>query len=529
MGVKHALKVIGAGLLAGLVAATVMILVMVVTRSTLGIATPAELIGDRVAPQLTIRQFFDLLRRFRGYDRLKQLGIGSSLAGMLVFGIIGGVVYALVIDRSRGSQPDRRWRFGISRAGTLLVVFLIGLAWIVSLVALWPVLGTNYFGLPPTSATFATAAGLLLDYAAYGATLALVYRLLTSREPLAQPAPVQGNLSGRRAFLTSGVALAAAVGSGGLLARLYRRASFDYDGLTYEGPEIQPITPNDEFYVVTKNVVDPSVARSLWRLEIRGMVERPRDYDFGALAALPAVDQETTLTCISNPIGGGLQSNAIWRGVPLRDLIEAAGPRAGVTEVVLTGVDGYVDTFAFGKAMEPTTMVVYEMNGEPLSDRHGFPARVIVPGLVGEKNMKWVTHIELVDHHVKGFYETQGWGPNFAVNTSSRFQGPSLRPAWKVGEPVGIRGTAFSGNRGISRVEVSVDDGETWQEAELISDGPPEAWRFWSLMWTPPQAGDYKLVVRATDLQGVVQTSTRKGIAPEAATGYHRLTANVVA
>ena len=521
------ISLLGAGLLAGLFGALLMTLVMAVLRFTLGLASPPELIGDRIAPTLTIRRFFGLLNQFGGYNNLKRLGIGSVLAGQLILGAAGGLVYAVVADRGRGKSSKRTWRFGVSRRGWLFGAALIAIAWLASLLALAPVLRTNYRGLPPTQATLATLLGLLLTYSSYAAGLLWSYRLITGRQRAEGPAPASGDVNGRRVFLVSGVGLAVAAASSGLIRRLSQLATFSYDGLNYQGPDIQAITPNDRFYVVTKNVVDPSVARPVWRLEIGGLVERPRSYTFDQLSALPTVTQETTLTCISNGVGGGLMSNAQWKGVPLRDLLAAAGPRPGVVEAVLKGADGYTDTFAVEKALEPATLVVYEMNGEPLSERHGYPVRVIVPGLYGEKNVKWVTRIELVDHDAQGFYEQQGWGPNFVVQTQSRFHGPNLDQPLPAGTPVALIGTAFAGDRGVERVEVSVDDGQTWNEARLTSDGPPQAWKLWRYDWRPEQPGEYKLVVRAIDGTGELQTPDRRGIAPQGATGYHRVTARI--
>lgn len=528
-GWKHWLKVVGAGLLAGLVAALAMTLVMTLTRFTLGLASPVELIGDRIAPRLTIGQFFGLLNRFGGYNALKKLGIGAVLMGQLAIGTLGGLMYALIVERGRAKDPDRRWRFGISGPARLLGGALVVIPWLASVVLLWPILGTNYRGLPPGRASAATVAGLLIAFATYSGALMLSYRLLTSREQFTRISPVGSAPTGRRAFLASGIALALAAGSGGLLRRLYQLATFSYDGTRYEGPSIEAITPNDAFYVVTKNVVDPSVAKGAWRLEVGGLVDRPHSYDFAELAALPAVTQETTLTCISNGVGGGLMSNAVWKGVPLRNLLEVAGPKAGVVEVVLHGADGYTDTFALEKALEPTTLVVYEMNGEPLPERHGYPARVLVPGLYGEKNVKWVTRIELVDHDAKGFYEQQGWGPSFVVQTQSRFHGPDLSKPLLAGVPIMLKGTAFAGNRGIAQVEISANGGQSWQVAKLDSPGPEQSWRLWSYAWLPPNAGEYKLLVRATDGAGALQTAQPRGIAPEGATGYHGITVRIIA
>ena len=326
--------------------------------------------------------------------------------------------------------------------------------------------------------------------------------------------------------MVSGVGAFFALASGGLLASLYRKATFSYDGLEYRPLDVEPITPTDKFYVVTKNIIDPTIDRDRWSMTVDGLVERPRTWRLDELIALPAVTQETTLMCISNAVGAGLMSNAIWKGVPLRTLLEQSAPRSGAVEVAFHGADSFVDTFSFDKAMEPTTLVAYEMNGAPLEDRHGFPARIIVPGLVGEKNVKWITRIQVVDRDVKGFYERQGWGPDFTVPTRSRFSGPAFDQPLPRTAPIRLQGIAFAGDRGVSGVEVSVDDGASWQTAHIDYDSSPLAWVLWSYRWRPPGAGEYPLLVRATDGRGQLQDPGPVG-PPMAARGYHRVTARV--
>jgi DMSO/TMAO reductase YedYZ molybdopterin-dependent catalytic subunit len=233
--------------------------------------------------------------------------------------------------------------------------------------------------------------------------------------------------------------------------------------------------------------------------------------------------------CISNQVGGGLMSNALWKGVPLRQLLDTAGPKSGATEVVLRAVDGYDDTIPLTKALEPTTLVVYEMNGSSLPSTHGYPVRLIVPGLFGEKSVKWITRIELVDHDVKGFYEKQGWGPDFTVPTHSRFDGPDWSKPISMGAKVPLKGVAFGGNRGISRVEVSFDDGNQWQEARLTAPATRLTWALWNYEWQPDRQGEYRLVVRATDGDGGPQIKDERWTIPHGATGYHKVKARVVA
>ena len=174
----------------------------------------------------------------------------------------------------------------------------------------------------------ATCLGLLVSYAIYGLTLVWAHRTLirpdADRTTESTAPPI-----GRRAALVGGLGAVAAILTGGLMRRLYDMATFSYDGLRYKGPDIQPITPNERFYVVSKNVIDPRIKPSFWRLEVTGLVERPHAYRFEDLVAMPSVTQETTLECISNEIGDGLMSNALWKGVPMRLLLESGGAATG--------------------------------------------------------------------------------------------------------------------------------------------------------------------------------------------------------
>ncbi len=519
----HQLKAALGGMLAGSVAALVTMLVMLSLRFAWGVATLPELVGDRVAPFLGVWYFLELLARVGGYNQLKQLGVGGVLAGLFVVGAIVGAAYILILTYRRTPRPETSAR---RRADRVLSAFVVAL-WLVSVAALWPNLGTNYSGLPLGTAAVATAVGLLVSYAVYGLVLRglcwfLVAVPYNAREPMAAP-----RSEGRRALLVAAAGLVAAVGVGAFLRAAYRRAAYAYDGTQYRDPDIQRFTPNERFYVVTKNNIDPWPERSLWRLEIAGSVQRPRTYRFEDLSALPAVAQETTLECISNGVGAGLISNAMWTGVPLRTLLATAGPGATVRDVVCHGVDGYTDTIPLEKAMTETTLVAYQMNGVPLPPRHGYPARLIVPGLVGEKSVKWVTRIELVDHDAKGFYETQGWGPDFVLHTMARFDAPDFATPIPLGAAVLLKGIAFAGDRGVDRAQVSTDDGVTWGDARLAYRGSRLAWVLWTLTWTPRQAGEYRLAVRAIDGTGAVQTPRVRRSAPEGATGYHRVVAHV--
>ncbi len=518
-------KIVAAGLLSGLVAALLLTLCLLLLRNLFGVPTPSELVGDRLAPLLPVDTFIKLLVQFGGYNHLKQIGFGSVVAGQLVVGALGGLLYALISTRERPRQAARPLPFGTNRRGLVFIIIFVGGLWLASLLLLWPVLGTSYSGRPPGPATASTIIALLFTYAVFGLALVVCYGLLTNHAPeQAAAAPI-----GRRAVLASGVGVVLAVAAGALMRRLYGLATFSYDGTQYKGADVQYVTPADKFYVVTKNVIDPQAERDNWRLEIAGMVDRPRSYTFAELAALPAVTQETTLMCISNEVGGGLMSNAVWKGVALRGLLEAAGPQSGVKEILLHGVDNYTDTFALEKALDPTTLVVYEMNGAPLAQRHGYPVRVIVPGLFGEKNVKWITRIELVAEDAQGFYERQGWGPNFVIPTHARIDAPDFGKPVAIGAGIALKGVAFAGSRGVSKVEVSLDDGKTWQAAQINTPGTKLTWALWHYDWRPDKPGEYKLVVRATDGDGAPQPAEERGTVPQGSTGYHKVTARVMA
>ena len=520
-------RVIAAGALAGLFAALSMTALMALARAILGLPTPAEMIGDVFIPNLDLGTFFQLIGRFGGGNGIKRVGIGSVLIGQVVVGTLVGVIYGLLATAGVAR------RFGASSRGLMFITVAGLIAWLGTIIPLNSVLNTNYRGLPAGQAMALSIVGLLVLYAAFASLLVLIYQVLTApdtaQSPTAQShAAPRSATVGRRTLIVGGATIVMAAVVSGLIRALYGRSTLLYDGTRYRGTDVQAITPNDRFYSVTKNVLDPDVARSVWRLRVEGFVARPSTYNFDELAASAAVTtQEATISCISNDIGDGLASNAIWKGVPLRSLLEEAGIAGTFAKVVIHGSDNYVDTIYPDKALDPTTLVAWEMNGEPLPPRHGYPVRLIVPGHFGEKSVKWVTRIEVVDRDVKGFYERQGWGPSFTIQTYSRFDAPLDRQALSAATPIRLHGVAFSGDRGISRVEVSTDDGKTWREARFDHQASKIAWTLWSLDWQPSGAGEYHLAVRAVDGNGAYQTSDTRGIAPDGATGYHRVTVQV--
>src|SRR6266568_2567622 len=512
-----------AGLLAGLVAGIAMTVVMLVLAS-FGVATPLAIIGDRLSVFIPPGSFLSIMGRVGGYNHLKQLGVGSTMAGQLLFGAIGGAIYGFFMRR----DPARRI------TGLTMSIFVL-LPIVVVTVALWSVLGTNYRGMPIAVARLITLLGFALSVLVFERTMVSAFRFLAGSRRESETGEREFSPAiGRRALILSGLGLVIAGGGVALMRKLYRVATFSYDGTQYKGRVVQPITPNDLFYCVTKNVVDPRVNVDLWHLEVIGLVQNRATWRFQDLIGFPPVEQETTLMCISNGLDAGLISNAVWKGLPLRDLLDQASPLSNAARVRLYGVDNYTDTIPLEKAMDPTTLLAYGMNGVPLPHRHGYPLRAIVPGYFGEKHVKWLTRIELAGPDTKGFYETQGWGPDFITPTRSRIDVPddgSTLSLSQLNGPIEIKGMAYGGDRGISRVEFSFDDGKTWDDAEIYYASGGLAWSLWKSRngWMPDEPADYTIVVRATDGEGDVQEWEEDRSPYSGVTGFHKIVVHIAA
>ena len=512
-------KALFVGLLAGLIAGIAMTVVMLVL-ACFGVATPLVIIGDRLSVFIPPRPFLSIMGRVGGYNHLKQLGVGSTMAGQLFVSALGGAIFGLLMRR----KPQRR-------VTTWTMSIFAGLPIIAIAIVLWPVLGTSYIGLPIASGGAVTLIGFALSVLVFERTLVASFHFLTEPKAGAESGEFTPAI-GRRALILGGLGLLLAGGGVALLRKLYRAATFSYDGTQYKGRIVQPITPNDLFYCVTKNVIDPRVNVDLWHLEVNGLVQNPATYRFQDLKGFNQIEQETTLMCISNGLDAGLISNAVWKGIILRDLIDPAGPMADARRVRLFGVDNYTDTIPLEKALDPTTLLAWEMNGRSLPDRHGYPLRAIVPGYFGEKHVKWLTRIELTGADVKGFYETQGWGPDFMTPTRSRIDAPDHESRFSLGQlsgPIEVQGIAFGGDRGISHVEISDDDGETWADANIHYAGTKLTWALWSYDWRPDSADDYTLVVRATDGEGAVQEWEEDRSPFSGVTGFHKIIVHIAA
>jgi DMSO/TMAO reductase YedYZ molybdopterin-dependent catalytic subunit len=531
---------------AGLIAAGFATVGMLAVGFALDQPTIAETVADgiaRLTPLQTIEAMIDTFG-----ENAKHLLFGSVLLGQI------GLGAALAVAHSRRGWPAVQ---GIVALGGILAVVALGLL---------PALGAGPFGTASSAGTGGTAVSLLATALLFAAVYAGLMRALNPSGPRGAERGAS-----RRAFLQNAVIGAAglALGAAGLQWLIQRTAappasqgasaprlafapssavlseadSLDavapaapttgdliqaiVDGVPGLSPEI---TPNDRFYAVSKNVLrDPTVNEGGWRLEVGGLVERPFSLSYEQLKALPRASQYFTLECIGNAVGGDLIGNAEWRGVSLAALLGQAGVKPGAVDIVLRAADDYADSIPVEKALDPDTMLAYEMNGEVLPKAHGFPLRLLAPDIYGMKQVKWITKVEVVDYDFKGLWQNQGWSDVATLNTGSRIDFPKAGEKLSPG-PNLVGGIALAGQRGVQRVEVSSDGGRSWAEAAMKPGLGPNAWAVWLHHWNlAPGESEPRILVRATDGSGVLQTSEVHGDLPNGATGYHAISVTVEA
>jgi DMSO/TMAO reductase YedYZ molybdopterin-dependent catalytic subunit len=276
------------------------------------------------------------------------------------------------------------------------------------------------------------------------------------------------------------------------------------------------VTDVNDFYVVSKNLGgDPVVDASTWRLNLG-----TRSLTYEELLAMPAQQQELTLECISNDVGGTLISNGMWKGPRVTDVLALTTVPSDAVWILIESADGYTESFRL-RELTPDHILATHLNGAPLTPQHGFPARFLFPGHYGMKQPKWVTRIRFSASDQPGYWENNGWDERAIIKTMSRIDRPADGAALAAGS-IQFGGIAFAGSRRISAVELSWD-GRTWQAADLHAEFAPNAWRFWQLTANLP-AGHYKVTVRARDGEGTLQTSKVTGTLPNGADGYHSVT-----
>ena len=287
------------------------------------------------------------------------------------------------------------------------------------------------------------------------------------------------------------------------------------------------ITPNDDFYLIDTALSVPRINVGRWSVQIGGMVDRPLTLTYQDLLDRPQVERVVTISCVSNEIGGDLVGNAVWQGVLLADVLTEAGVQSGVEQVFSTSVDGWTCGFPIEAALDGRdALIAVGMNGEPLPLRHGFPARLIIPGLYGYVSAtKWLEKIELTTWDAaEGYWVPRGWSREAPIKTQSRIDVPARGEKLKAGT-VAVAGIAWAPRRKISKVELRIDDG-AWVEATLADEVGDDSWRQWRYAWDAT-AGSHKIQVRATDGNGDVQIEEVSRPDPDGATGWHTRTVSV--
>jgi len=439
------------------------------------------------------------------------------------------VVVALVIAASAGIRAARRFRDGA------LVFAAFGLVGLFAAVR-QPLVSQP---LAMVNAILAVLVGL--------ATLRWLLSLAPLPKVAAATLPYTPEWTRRRFLISSAGTLGVAVIGGGLgrvlleqqhaqgvvstsrlpaalqaVAPLAADQSLDVAGIT------SLVVPTDRFYRIDTALLVPQVDVTTWELEIKGMVDNPLTFTYDELLGMPLIEQYVTIACVSNRVGDRLVGNALWTGVRLKDVLEMAGVQPGATQIVGRSVDDFTAGFPTSWAMAPgrEPMIAVGMNREPLPADHGFPARLIIPGLYGYVSAtKWLSSIELTTREaVDGYWVPLGWAKDAPILTQSRIDVPGSGASLAAG-PVQVAGVAWAPDRGLSKVEVRVDDGD-WQTARISRPISNATWVQWALPWTAT-TGRHRLEVRATDGTGDIQTDQVSEPAPDGARGHHRIFVNV--
>jgi DMSO/TMAO reductase YedYZ molybdopterin-dependent catalytic subunit len=299
-------------------------------------------------------------------------------------------------------------------------------------------------------------------------------------------------------------------------------ATLDVEGIS------EFVTPNEEFYRIDTALQVPAVDSTTWSLRITGMVENEIEITFDELLALPLQERLITLTCVSNEVGGDLIGNALWLGYPIRELLARAKPTSGADMVLSTSQDGFTASTPLSVLEDANTdaLLAVGMNGVPLPLEHGFPVRMVVPGLYGYVSAtKWVVELKVTTFdNDQGYWTSRGWTDRGPIKLSSRIDTPRQGTPVAAGT-VAIAGVAWAQHTGIAAVDVRVDGG-AWKSAQLATAVSVDTWLQWSYAWDAT-SGSHEVEVRATDLDGNVQTSALAPPAPDGSTGLHTITVSV--
>lgn len=285
------------------------------------------------------------------------------------------------------------------------------------------------------------------------------------------------------------------------------------------------ITPNEDFYRIDINTRKPRLVPETWRLELKGLVDRPLSLTLDEIRAMPPLSYHHTLACISNRIGGDLISTTRWTGVRVRDVLELAGMHSTAEELFIEAADGFYESVPMSDLMGDRTIFAYAMNGAPLPEANGYPLRIIIPHRYGMKQPKWIVNMEVLDREGRGYWVERGWSPEAFVRTTSVIDNVAPEATDEERGTVPVGGIAYAGANGISKVELQVDDGP-WAEADLRAPSlSPLTWVQWRYDW-PRETGRHVFKVRAYDGLGEPQVLESNPVRPDGATGIHQLSAS---
>jgi DMSO/TMAO reductase YedYZ molybdopterin-dependent catalytic subunit len=451
--------------------------------------------------------------------------------------ILAGAVFGLVL-----ALLGRRWPGRLVSLGILggLLLFIA-----VALVEIW--LGF------PAAGVVATLVWLGVVFAGWGAVLGRLIRDTSLSQPAAAPESGVSRrqflyLVGAGSFTVLVTALGVSIASSEENALPSTGQGLDVDKMVgakdTSGPAASPpeeelaarfdpvpgtrpeLTANRDFYRIDINTRPPEIDGETWRLELGGLVLSPLSLSIEEIRSRPAVSQVITLSCISNEVGGDLISTAMVTGTRLKDLLAEAGLKRGAQEVSIESVDGFYESVPLAEAMDERTLLVYAMNGEPLPVSHGFPLRIYISNHYGMKQPKWITRMEVIDHQGEGYWVDRGWSKEAIVKTTSVVDSVATGDSDPQSNLVPVGGIAYAGARGISKVEVQVDN-NPWVEAELRTPAlSPLTWVQWRYAW-PAENGRHTFHVRAYDGTGALQETVPHAPHPNGATGIHSRTVEI--
>ena len=500
------------GFWAGSAGGAAAVLGLFIYRSATGTPTLPEALAERMIRLLPYQVFALVLARLQ--HLAKPLGFAMAIVAIVIGFGFGGAAYAWAGPRARWGRP-------------VLGLLTAAVTWLLLTFALLPLIQGGILGVPLTTIVPSPAFPMAIASLIYAAVLVLLAGPVASqRRPPSRATPSgEEKAMTRRDVLRRSVmpVVAVALGTrwamwiGHAASRVAAAAAQAFTLIRGMPPEV---TPNNQFYQISKNVLDPTVDVARWTLEVRGLVAKPLKLTLQDFKnAGPVVERYQTFECISNEVGGDLIGNAKWKAVRARDVLALAGVKPGAKTIIWHAADGFTESIPLDIAMDPVTLLAYEMNGEPIPQNHGAPVRVLLTNRYGMKQPKWLTAIEVSDREyrsVKGYWVQQGWTQDAYVKVHSAF-----RVQTKDGTALALGGWAYAGNRGISKVEFSPDGGKTWLPAAVKEPLGENTWQFWSAMWTPPRPGEYTVKTRATDGKGMLQPEEPKATLPDGGQGYH--------